>query len=358
MHRYDAATLREQTETILRAWDMPADLATRTAEIMIDADLRGIDSHGISMLPTYEAKRNVGGLRLDARAEIVPSPGAAVALLDAHHGLGHVPAVDAMDIACGLAEEFGIGLATVRNSHHFGAAGYYVRRAANRGLLAMTVTSSHTLTQAPTGGTQRRLGTNPIAFAAPGERHPPFVLDMSTTIVAVNKVKSYALANLDLPAPWVIDQHGDQVQDSSQALNLLRNSDRGGLLPLGGVGTLAGGHKGYGLSMMVQILSCALSGAAQPGDGPPDNIGHTFLAIEPDAFGTAKGTARHYIDTLTDTMRATTPTEPSQPVQVAGEPEDRALTERAARGVPMTDTLYSQIRSLCQRAAAQFHLDE
>lgn len=356
MQRYPSATLQQQTADVLTGWGMPAPNAERTAAIMIDADLRGIDSHGISMLPTYEAKWASGGLRLDVDAEVVHDDGRAGVVVDGRAGLGHITAADAMDIACHRAASFGVGIAVVRNSHHFGAAGYYARQAAERGLLGLVTTSAKTLAQTPTGGAERRLGTNPIAFAAPaGTGREPFVLDMSTTVVAVNKVKTYALAGKELPAAWVADGTGSPIYTADEALDVIRNGDLGGLVPLGGPSSLTAGHKGYGLAMMVQILSCGLSGAGLPGQGTPDNIGHMLMAIDPTAFGGAEAT-HQYVDDLVATMHATRPVHPQQPVLVAGEPEARAYAERSHLGVPLPPALLELLRGICDRGDIPFLL--
>ncbi|GAB3440958.1 Ldh family oxidoreductase [Actinophytocola sediminis] len=355
MPRFPASTLRHQISAILRAWRMPARAASRTAEIMVDADLRGVDSHGISMIPSYERKVVDGGLRMDGIPRVANDNGRAGVVIDAGAGLGHAVAADAMDLACDRARSFGVAIVTVRNSHHFGAAGFYARQAAERGLLGLVTTSTSTLVQAPVNGVERRLGTNPLAFAAPGERHGPFVLDMSTTVVAVNKVKAHALAGKDLPAPWVLDRDGRPIHDSPTALDILRNQEHGGLQPLGGEEIATGGHKGYGLAMMVQILSCALSGTALSGAGPADHIGHMFLAVDPAAFGT--NTAAH-VDDLIDVMHDTTPRAPDTPVMVAGEPEARAYAERTRTGIPLPATLVTQLRACCQRHGVPFLLDD
>lgn len=357
MQLYPATTLERQTAAILTSWGMPAGNAGRTAAIMVDADLRGIDSHGISMLPTYETKWAAGGLLPDAEAKVVHDDGRAGVVVDGRAGLGHVTTADAMDIACHRATRFGVGIAVVRNSHHFGAAGYYARQASGRGLLGLVTTSARTLSQAPVGGTERRLGTNPLAFAAPNVAgSEPFVLDMSTTVVAVNKVKTYALAGRDLPAAWVADGTGAPVYAADEALDVIRNGEAGGLVPLGGPSTLTAGHKGYGLAMMVQILSCGLSGAGLPGDGPPDNIGHMLMAIDPSAFGGA-GTLSQYVEALIAMMHGTEPLDPDKPVLVAGEPEAQAFAERSHCGIPLAPALIEQLRSICDRNAITFHLD-
>lgn len=356
MERFPVTLVRHQAAEVLRAWGMAEPTAERTAAIMVDADLRGIDSHGISMLPGYASKLAAGGLRIDATSEVVHDDGRAVAVIDAHAGLGHVVTEQAMDTASDRARTFGLGMAVVRNSHHFGAAGYYARRAAERGLIGFVTTSAATMTQAPTGGVERRLGTNPLAFAAPSASGGPFVLDMSTTVVAVNKVKTYALNGRRLPADWVVDDAGRPVHDSAEALALLRSSTSGGLVPVGGPSTLTAGHKGYGLAMMVQILSCGLSGAGQPGGRSPDDIGHMALAVDPTAFGTSVD-APGYVSDLADLMRATTPLDPSTAVMVAGEPEERARDERLIAGIGLPATLLRQLRDICDAHGAAYVLD-
>jgi LDH2 family malate/lactate/ureidoglycolate dehydrogenase len=355
VERFPVTLIRQQAAEVLRAWGMPEPTARRTAAIMVDADLRGIDSHGISMLPGYATKLAAGGLRVDATSEVVHDDGRAVAVIDAHAGLGHVVTEQAMDFASERARTFGVGVAVVRNSHHFGAAGYYARRAAEQGLIGVVTTSAATMTQAPTGGVERRLGTNPLAFAAPSATGAPFVLDMSTTVVAVNKVKTYALAGTRLPADWVADGTGAPVHDSAEALDLLRHGTGGGLVPLGGPSTLTAGHKGYGLAMMVQILSCGLSGAGLPGSRAPDDIGHLTLAIDPTAFGTDVD-APGYVADLTELVRATTPLDPSAPVMVAGEPEERARAGRLRDGVGLPASLLQQLRDICDAHGAPYLL--
>lgn len=356
MQRFPASLARQQIAAVLQVWGMPEPDAERTAAIMADADVRGIDSHGISMLPSYAGKL-AGGLRINAASEVVHDDGRAVVVLDAHAGLGHVVAEQAMDIATERARIFGLGMGVVRNSHHFGAAGYYARRAAERGLIGIVTTSAATMTQAPTGGVERRLGTNPLAFAAPAASGAPFVLDMSTTVVAVNKVKTYALSGKPLPADWVADETGRPVHDSNEALGLLRHSTKGGLMPLGGPTTLTAGHKGYGLAMMVQILSCGLSGAGMPGGRSSDDVGHMLLAIDPSAFGTDVN-APKYVTDLIDLMHATTPLDATVGVLVAGEPEERARAERLRAGLELPAPLLQQLRDICDAHGAPYLLGE
>ncbi|MBG6182783.1 LDH2 family malate/lactate/ureidoglycolate dehydrogenase [Arthrobacter sp. CAN_A214] len=208
--------IREQIEIILRHWGMSEENINITAIAMSDADLSGIDSRGISMLMKYDALVSGGRLDMRAQTEIVTET-PAIAVLDAKAGLGHPAAMKAMDLAIDKAQTLGVGAVAVFNSHHFGAAGYYVRRAAARGLIGMITTTAASVAVIPTGGMHPALGINPLAFAAPSSGGEPFVLDMSTSTVAMNKVKMYALKKEKLPQGWVVDGAGKSITDSTLA---------------------------------------------------------------------------------------------------------------------------------------------
>jgi LDH2 family malate/lactate/ureidoglycolate dehydrogenase len=355
--RIAADVLREQARSVLTAWGLPPGPASTTATAMVDADLAGIDSHGVSMLPTYEALRAAGHLHLDAVPTTVRRT-AVTALLDAGGGLGHPVAVSAMGIAVDMALEQGVGVVAVRNSHHFGATGYYASLAAARGVVGLVTTSARTVCVTPTRGREPRLPTNPLAFAAPAGRNRPFLLDMSTSTVAVNKVKVHGYLDRPLPDGWVVDGGGEPVRDPHDAMRVLRESDVGGLTPLGGTPAMSS-HKGYGLGVMVQVLSATLSGAALAatrGADDPEDIGHFFLAVDPRAFR-EPGEFEDDLDELVDVLRATAPVDPDLPVLVPGDPEAAARQERLRRGVPLSDALRDQLRAVCRRAGVDFRLD-
>ena len=348
------------TQDILLAWGMHAEDARITAELMVETDLRAIDSHGVSMLPMYEKMREQGILNMTpSRAIVRDTP--VLALIDADRGLGHPIARDAMLLACDKARHSGIGAVGVRNSHHFGATGLYAEMAALRGMLGFVTSSTSVAGVLPTTGSDPLLGTNPIAFAAPAGRHAPFLLDMSTSTVAVNKVKVYALNDRELPGGWVVNSQGQTVRDPAQALALCHSQQGGGLTPLGG-DTETGGHKGYGLSVMVQILSSALTGGSfspvrnRQADGPvPHNIGHFFLAIDPAAFR-KDGELEHDLDMVIDVLKGSRPVDADRPVQVAGDPERAARREREVSGIPMPETLLAQLRAIAGNAGVPYTL--
>jgi LDH2 family malate/lactate/ureidoglycolate dehydrogenase len=275
-----AATVHRQIAVILEAWGMPADMAETTAAVMTDTDLAGIDSHGLSMLMMYEKLMQAGTLLLSARP-VVERRTPVAAAIDAQGGIGHPASVMAMDLAISMAKAAGLGAVTVRNSHHFGAAGYYASRAAEQGLLGLVTSTARTVAVVPTRSAVPVLGTNPIAFAAPAVRSRPFLLDMATSTVAANKVKVYELTGHDLPPGWVLDGDGQPVTDPALAMDALfsrtpSQGPRGGLTPIGGTAEMRS-HKGYGLGLLAQILAGTLSGGAFHYLGTPaagDNIGH------------------------------------------------------------------------------------
>lgn len=348
------------TQNILLAWGMRADDARTTAELMVETDLRAIDSHGVSMLPMYEKMREQGTLNMaPSRTFVRDTP--VLALIDADRGLGHPVAREAMLLACEKARHSGIGAVGVRNSHHFGATGLYAEMAAQHGMLGFVTSSTSVAGVIPTRGADPLLGTNPIAFAAPAAGRGPFVLDMSTSTVAVNKVKVYALNDRELPAGWVVDGQGRSVQDSALALALCHAQHDGGLTPLGG-DSVTGGHKGYGLSVMVQILASALTGGSfspvrnRQASGPvPHNIGHFFLAINPGAFRD-EGELEHDVAQVIDVLKGSRPVHADWPVQVAGDPERAARRERELSGIPMPETLLAQLRAIADNASVPYTL--
>lgn len=345
-----ADVLEQQVRQVLLAWGMLHGDAATAARAITDADLAGIDSHGVSMLPTYEQLHARGELQL-AALPVVLRETAVSAVLDARGGLGHPTAVRAMTLAGDKALAHGLGAVSVRGSSHFGATGYYAGLAAARGLVALVTTTARTVSVLPTRGAEPRLSTNPLAFAAPAGHHPPFLLDMSTSTTAINKVKVRGYVDEQLPVGWVVGPDGDPVTDPHEAMTVIRTPGPGGLTPLGATSELAS-HKGYGLGVMVQILSATLSGARSGGSS---DIGHFFLALDPAAFRDDGGFEAD-VGELLDELRATTPTDPDHPVLVAGDPEARSRVERAVGGIPLPGVLITQLRALCLRAGVPFSL--
>lgn len=348
------ATHRNQLELILRAWGMAQETAASTAEIMSWADLHGIDTHGISMVPPYDERRRAG--RIDMRAQPTVARETPVsALIDGGGGLGHANARRAMELAIDKAKATGIGVAAVRNSAHFGACGFYALMAVEAGLIGMVATSASGIQVAPTFGAQARLGTDPIAFAAPGRPGEHFLLDMATTTVAAGKIRNKANENLPTPPGWLVTAAGKPSTDP-------REVSKGGFMtPLGGTPE-GSSHKGYGLSAMVNILSSALSGASMITDPMHTKrpgtmgIGHFLLALDPGLFRDAAD-FRADVAAFCDTLRATRPADAGRPVLVAGDPERRIADQRRKTGIPVGPNLLAKVREVALASGAKWIMD-
>lgn len=357
MKRYTPDSTRSQIDAIMAGFGV--DDATRTVctDVMFATDLSGVDSHGISMLPIYHREIAAGTTDPDAVPEVTRSAG-AFSLIDGHRGFGHTAAHLGMREAIAKAQEMGIGLGSVGNANHFGAAGYYARMAAEEGLMGMALCSTREALQTPTGSRHPLMGTNPLAFAAPVTGEEPIVIDMASSVVPLNKVKVYGLKGEPLPAEWVVDDAGEVETDAGAAYaGLCSHDDRHGLVPIGGRGTLSGGHKGYALATMIQLLSAAIPGADQPGSRAGfHDVGYFFLAIDTELIN--PGVAADYAKELRDTLRGLEPVDPAQPVQVAGDPETRIRAERSAKGIPLADTLVGQLQHVCADTGAEFLLAE
>jgi LDH2 family malate/lactate/ureidoglycolate dehydrogenase len=353
--RFPVAVVRDQIAACLTSFGMPAKNAETTAAIMVDADMRGIDSHGISCIPNYYKRVQNNMITMDAEPTVVRD-GPVTALLDNGGGLGYVAAVKATAMAIEKARTNGMASIAVRNSAHYGAASYYTRMAAREGIIAMTFTNTSAPHVVPTFAAEGRLGTNPIAFTAPAKRHPPFNLDMATSTVAGGKIRNKAVEKQPLPAGWAVDAGGHPATDSAGYWDGLN------MTPLGGTRDL-GSHKGYGLGAMVEILSAAIPGASlvmseNHGKRIPGTmeIGHFFMAINPIFFRDTGG-FEATVDALIDDLHATRPIDPKQPVMVAGEPEDKIGAERGKNGIPIPPGLRDSIRKLTAETGAAFLLE-
>ena len=346
--RVPVAIWHEQIVAILIAWGMRPSDAETTAEVLTSADLAGIDSHGASMLALY-ARHFSEGTAVPCPDIRIERDAGALALIDAGAGLGHVPGVMATDMAAERAERLGIGAVAVRNSNHYGAAGVYARRLAERGLIGLSTSSVWTKAIVPTGGRRSQLGTNPIAFAAPTGTGRPFLLDMATSTVAIGKLRLAERAGKPIPEGWAMTPEGEPETDPTRALAL---ADRL-LAPLGG-------HKGYGLAVMAEVLSSTLSGAIQTplrdGTERPNDVGHFVLALDPAFLRGSREAFAADMDRMVDTLRATLASEPETPVMVAGDPEYAAEDDRRRNGIPLPANFAAQLRTLAEEAGAPFVL--
>jgi L-2-hydroxycarboxylate dehydrogenase (NAD+) len=266
------------------------DEARICADVLIASDVRGIESHGVGRLKYYYDRIKAGVQFTTTDMEVVKET-ETTALVDGHHGMGHVIAFRSMQLAIAKARQYGTGAVAVRNGTHFGIAGYYPLMAAAEGMMGFTVTNARP-SIAPTFSTEPMLGTNPIAFAAPSDMDFPFCFDGATSISQRGKIEVAARAEKPVPEGWVIDIEGRSATDPDRILEDL-GAATAALLPLGGAGELLAGYKGYDLATMVEILSASLCagmfmkdllGFAEDGSRRPYMLGHFFLAIDVEHF--------------------------------------------------------------------------
>ena len=275
---------------VFQGLGVPQDDARICADVLITSDLRGIESHGVGRLKYYYDRITAGVHLTQTEMEIVKETG-TTALVDGHHGMGHVIAYRSMRMAMDKARRYGVGAVSVRNGTHFGIAGYYSLMAAQEGMMGLTVTNARPAI-APTFSTEPMLGTNPIAFAAPSDMDYPFCFDGATSITQRGKIEVLARAEREVPEGWVIDDQGNPLTDPEKIL-VDFSTATAALLPLGGAGELLAGYKGYDLATMVEILSASLCGGmfmkdllgfAPDGSRRPYMLGHFFLAIDIEHF--------------------------------------------------------------------------
>ncbi len=345
-----ADLLRRQLIAVFETWGMLPEHIATTVEVMVTTDLSGVDSHGLGMLPAYHLRRSQGIVKDKPDIRIVREK-PAVALIDADRSLGHPPSVMAMQLAVKKAKAVGVAVVGVRNSNHFGAAGYYSRMATGLGAIGMAMTNAPGPAMVPTFGREAVLGTNPIAFAAPATTNPPFALDMATTTVAVGKLNIARRLGKAIPEGWAFNDSGAPETDGAAAYAARR------LTPLGG-DRERGSHKGYGLATMVEILCAVLTGSWS--DGPETagqrtkhNVGHFFLAIDP-ALVRPDGEFQDDMDRMIDMLHATPAADPANPVQVAGDAEVRMTAYRTEHGIPVAETLIEETRRVAEESGAPF----
>jgi len=332
---------------------VPPEDAKVTSDILITADLWGVQSHGIGHLKMYHHRIKVGHQRAVTNLEIVKdTPTTAVA--DGGNGMGQVVGYRMMKLAIEKARRYGLGAVAVRNSSHFGVAGYYAKMAVDEGMVGICVTNARPAA-APTFGVTPLLGTNPIAFAAPTDEPFPFLYDAATTIAARGKVEVLERAEKSTPAGWVINEDGSMATDSAQILQDMKQK-KAALLPLGGLGELMGGHKGYGLATSVEILSAAFqSGAFLSGltdldaEGKPQplRIGHFLLAMDVEHFVPLNEYKKTTGDMLRE-LRASKKIPGTERIYTAGEKEYYNAQRVRTQGLEVTPGLRRDLKALQQ----------
>ena len=323
------------------------------ADVLITSDLWGVRSHGVAHLKMYH-ERMKQGLQLPVTRWTVVKDTPTTAVVDGGNGMGMVVGNHVMRIAIQKARQYGMGAVAVRNSSHYGVAGYYTLMAAREGMVGMSFTNAHP-SIAPTFGVEPMLGTNPIAFCAPTDEPFPFMYDAATSIIPRGKIEIAARAHQPIPQGWVISEDGTSATDAG---NLIEKMNRGAaaLLPLGGLGEQMGGYKGYSLATMVEIFAAAFQDGAYLSElhdtdkeGNPHflRIGHFFLAIDVEHFlplATFKQITGNIVRELRASRRS-----PDQPrIYTAGEKEYYHTQRVHAEGVEIPPGVQKALRALRQ----------
>ena len=349
------AKLEAFMKDVLVASGVPEADAETIGEVLIESDRRGIDSHGIGRLkPIYIDRIDAGILDPVTRIEVLKDEKACVTL-DGLNGMGHVVAKKAMEMAIAKAKEYGLGMAAVRNSTHYGIAGYYVTMATKEGMIGITGTNARP-SIAPTHGVENMLGTNPLTFGLPTDEDFPFVIDCATSVTQRGKIEVYGRAGRELPHGWVIDENGRDRTDTAAVLEDLTRG-KAALTPLGGIGEENGGYKGYGYAAVVEILSAALQDGAfmkalngKDADGRPIPypLGHFFIAIDP-AFFMGRETFRRIAGEICRALRTSKKAPGEERIFTPGEKEYLAWQYRKEHGCPVPPSLQKVIRQLTDR---------
>jgi LDH2 family malate/lactate/ureidoglycolate dehydrogenase len=335
---------------------VPKSEAKTCSDILIESDLRGIDSHGVNRLkPIYYDRYKAGVLSTKTNFEII-SQTSTTAVVDGHNGMGFVIAKRCMEMAIKKAKQHGLGMVVARNSTHFGIAGYYATMASQAGMIGQVTTNARP-SIAPTFGVENMLGTNPLTFAIPTDEEFPFVFDCATSVTQRGKIEYYERTGQPTPPGLVIGRDGKTMTDSAQILKDLV-SGSAALVPVGGIGEETGGYKGYGFATVVEILSSALQSGnflwglsgVKDGKPAPIELGHSFLVINIEAFIDLKTFKKNTGDVLRE-LRASAKAPGQDRIYTAGEKEYIARKEREKTGIPLPKSVQRDLSTMKKELA-------
>jgi len=331
---------------------VPPEDAAVCADVLIESDKRGIDSHGVGRFKPIYIDRIKDGIQNPVTQFEVIKDHLATAVIDGHDGMGQVIGKKSMQMAIDKAKQHGLGMVVVRNSTHYGIAGYYASMAVKAGMIGITGTNARP-SIAPTFGIENMLGTNPLTVGMPSDEDFPFILDCATSVSQRGKIEHYERIGKIMPEGWVINDDGSSETDPSKALTGLTKGTSA-LAPLGGLGEDTAGYKGYGYATIVEVLSAALqqgqflkalNGFDANGKKIPYHLGHFFIAIDISAFvelDKFKKTTGDILRELRDSKKA--PGE--NRIYTAGEKEYLAFLDRKDTGVPLNDSLIKTVKTL------------
>ena len=356
----DFETLERFMKDALVCFGVPRADAEIVGDVLIESDKRGIDSHGIGRLKPIYLDRIDDGIQNPVTKIDIIKETETTAVLDGNNGMGHVVSKKAMQMAIDKAKAHGMGMTVVRNSTHYGIAGYYSLMAIKAGMIGMTGTNARP-SIAPTFGVENMLGTNPLTIGFPTDEEFPFLLDCATSVTQRGKIESYDRAGKTLPPGWVIDENGNTRTDTKQVLIDLTKG-KAALTPLGGLGEETAGYKGYGYATVVEVLSAALQDGAflkalngfdENGKKIPYPLGHFFIAINIENFmglEVFKRIAGAIMRDLRNSKKA-----PGQErIYTAGEKEWVAWQYRKEHGCPVPAVLQKQMNEIRKRFSMNY----
>jgi len=355
--RFDPTLLREFTVRMFLHFGVPEADARIAADVLALSDIRGIDSHGVARLHSYFEMLTIKRINPTPTIRIIREH-KSVCSVDGDNGLGLVVGPKANQIAMQKAAEYGSGWVSVCNTNHYGIASYYSLQALERDMLGWSMTTSTKLV-APLWGAERMLGTNPISIAFPGKKNPPVVIDLATSAVAYGKIEIAKRKQQPVPRGWIIGNEGEVSTNPDDMIN------GGALLPLGSERDL-GGHKGYCLAAMVDILSAVLSGANWGPFAPPfalrqeipsrsvgKGIGHFFGAMEIAGFMDVDE-FKSRMDEWIDVFRNTKPAQGTQGPLIPGDPEHREQAIRSKTGIPLIPAVIEDLKDISRHTGISF----
>ena len=316
-------------------------------DVLLLSDLYGIESHGMQRLARYHKGIEKGLIKVEAKPEVVfETPVSAV--IEGHDGMGQLISHKAMNIAIEKAKKSGIAVVTVRNSNHFGIAGYYAKMACDEGLLGMAFTNSEAI-MVPTFGRLAMLGSNPIAVAMPAEPYD-FFFDASTTVVTRGKLEIYNKLGKPLPEGWALNAQGKASTDAKDVLQNIVAKNGGGIMPLGGNTEQLGSHKGYGYGMLCEIFTSIISMGLTSNHthvGGKGGTCHGFIAMDPNIFGDAAAIKEH-LSTFLQELRESPKSEGETRIYTHGEKEVFAKEDRLTNGIDVNINTDAEMFDMCK----------
>lgn len=352
-HRLSYAETKQFCVKVFQGYGFSQPESQQITDVLLDADLSGIESHGVQRLIRYHKEITEGLVTVNAVPEIVKETPVS-ATIEGHDAMGQLLGVQAMDLAIEKAKKVGVGMVAVRNSNHYGIAGYYTKRAAEQGLIGICMTNTEAI-MVPTFGRQAMLGTNPIAFSMPASP-VPFTFDAATTVVPRGKLEVYAKRDGVIKDGWALDENGHPSTDAARVLKNIIGKTGGGILPLGGAGEETSGYKGYGFAMLCEICTAILSGGTTsnyiyktPGKS---NICHFFMAIDHNVFGDKEqieANLSKFMQELRDADKA----EGQSRIYTHGEKEFEAKQAVLAKGLPVNEKTYAEMEMIAQYTEAE-----